>query len=286
MDLLKRFGNLYNFPAEQVSYSDNFAELATKTRRLPGMHGGFDDLGNARGLSEIGSIRADFWLSFDNLTEATEKLDEFRRMSEYGVQLLHKTAQDGSKRWTWARVDNISTPQNVKDQPHKRMKASIIFQASDPFWYGIGSGVSIWGDGVSKWGGNVSTWGGATVTSVSGVLTTLSYNYTGNVFTQASISIVPGAGQSCTDPIVRRIVSGAVVDELRYYGTLAATERLFIDSRRASVRVNEVNAYDARFDTKSAYMLRLVPGANTIQVLFAQATDAASVCIRWPNRYV
>lgn len=286
MDLLKRFGRLYTFPVEQASYSDNFAELATKTRRLPGMHGGFDDLGYERGLSEIGSIRADFWLKFANLTEATTKLDEFRRMTDYGVQLLYKTTQDGQQRWTWARVDNISTPQAVRDLPHNQIKASIIFQASDPFWYGVGSGSAIWGDGTSKWGDGVSRWSGAAATAVSGALTTLTYTYTGNAFTQPSIAISPGVGQSCTDPVVRRIVNGAVIDEIVYLGTLAAGDRLFVDSRRASVRVNDANAYNSQFNTKTSYFMRLVPGVNTIQIRFALSTDAANVCIRWLNRYV
>src|SRR5512145_1647628 len=135
MDLLKRFGKIYTFPGTEISLKDNFKELVTRTRRLPGANGGYDDLGSERSLSEVGSVRADFWLFFNDEADATRKMDEIGKMADAGVQLLYKQPQDTSlqERYCWARLDNLDYQQAAKDQPHKRLKVSLIFQVSDPF---------------------------------------------------------------------------------------------------------------------------------------------------------
>jgi hypothetical protein len=285
MDLLKRFGTVYTFPDSQISLSDNFGELVTRAKRLPGANGGFDELGSGRGLSEIGSIRSEFWLFFNNRADATAKIDAIQRMADVGVQRLfmQPTDREQTERWAWARLDNINIPLNAKEQPHKRVRVQLVYQATDPFWYTAGN-CAVWAGGA-KWADGTKWSGGAPVV-VSGTSTTLTLTNSGNAYTQAQIAIRPAAGQTCTDPIVRRIVNGEVVDEVFYLGTLNALDNLFIDSRKLAVRLNNASAYNNQFHAKTSDWIRLLPGANSIQIRFALPTDAASVCIRWLERYV
>lgn len=285
MDLLKRFGNIYIFPNTQINLNTNFGDLVTRTRRLPFADGGYDDLGDGRGLSEIGSIKTDYWLFFESREDATSKIDAIKKMANAGLQRLFMQPMDHDmpERWCFARLNNMSIPQDAKNQPHERVKVSLTFQVSDPFWYTQGnsavwSGGARYGDGT-RWSGNVAT-------VVSGNSTTLTLTNNGNTYTHAQIAIRPTSGQSCVDPIVRRIVDGQVLDEVSYTGVLNDQDNLFIDSRKASVRLNNVSAYTNVFNTKTSYFMRLMPGDNTLQIKFAQSTDAANVCIRWLERYI
>lgn len=248
------------------------------------MNGGFDQLGDGRGLNEIGKVQAEFWLHFSSYADATDQLDAFRKMTDYGVQrlFLQPMDQTDAERWCWARVNSLNGPQNVKSLPHKRMKVSANWQVTDSFWYGPGNG-AVWGSGW-KWGDGTK-WGG-TPLAASGTLTTTTITPSGNAFTYLQITIRPGAGQTCADPIVRRIVNGEVVDEVKFIGTLAATETLFINTSKREVRLNDVKVYDARFSAKDAAWMRLLPGANTIQIRFAGSGDAADVNLRYLDRWV
>lgn len=285
MDLLKRFGNIYTFPQSQINLSTNFGELITRTRRLPGADGGYDDLGDGRGLSEIGSLKTDFWLFFGSREDATAKIEAIKKIADAGVQRLFMQPMDHDmpERWCFARLNNMSIPQDAKNQPHKRAKVSMTFQVSDPFWYTQGNS-AVWAGGARY--GDGTRWSGNVTTPVSGVNTTLTLTNNGNAYTYAQVAIRPTTGQSCSEPIVRRIVNGEVIDEVSYLGTLYALDNLFIDSRKASVRLNNVNAYTSVFNTKNSHFIRLMPGSNTIQIRFAQSADAANVCIRWLERYI
>jgi hypothetical protein len=288
MDVLTRFGDIYTFPADQqLNLSDNFGDLVTRTRRLPGADGGFDDLGDGRGLSEIGSVRADLWLFFDDIADATAKMEAIQAMADWGVQRLFMQPMDISKaeRWCWARVDNINIPQSSKDQPHKRIRVQLTFQVSDPFWYSAGS-FAVWGDGVSKWGDGVTRWSGGSVTSVNGLSTTLTVTNNGNAYTLAQISLRPTGGNFLTDPTIRRVVRGRVVDEVKYIGALDEDDMLAINARKLTVRLNNVEAYTEQFQARNAYWMRLLPGSNTLEVRLAQAADDGNICVRWLERYI
>jgi len=293
MNILKRFvsvttGDTYTFPLNaQIYFDDNFRQLLTRTRRLVGADGGFDELGDGRGLSEIGSVRAAFWLKFSNNADATDQLLDFGAMADWGVGRLYMQPTDTSlaERFCWARIDHINMPHNVQDLPHKRQRVEAIWQVSDPFWLTAGTGI-LWGDGVSKWGAGASVkWGGGSVTSVSGISTTASYSNDGNAYTLPTISLRPDTGQSCHDPIIRRIVNGAVVDEVKYLGNLAEGDYLFIDCRRKAVWLNGETVYTDLFSFKTESWLRLLPGSNSLQVRFASSADAAKLRVNYYYRF-
>lgn len=288
MNVLKRFvrgGRTYTFPLDsQVSMTDNFGELVTRTGRLPGADGGFDELGDERGLQEIGNVSAEFWLHFTGKTDATNQRDAFLEMADFGVGRLYMQPTDAgdSERFVWARVNNINIPFNVQEVPHKRLRAQISFQCSDPGWLGAGN-QTLWGGG-STWAGGAK-WGG-TPTAVSGLSTTLTWTNNGNTYIQPKIALHPDVGDTCTDPIIRRVVDGAVVDEVRYIGTLTNADQLVINCRKMSVRLNGVALYTNQFSFKSASWLKLLPGANSIQIKLASAGDAVDVMAQWYDKWV
>lgn len=288
MNVLKRFvrgGRTYTFPLDsQVSMTDNFGELVTRTTRLPGADGGFDELGDERGLQEIGNVSAEFWLHFTGKTDATNQRDAFLEMADFGVGRLYMQPTDAGEgeRFVWARVNNINIPFNVQEVPHKRLRAQISFQCSNPGWLGAGN-QTLWGSS-STWGGGAK-WGGTT-TAVSGVSTTLTWTNNGNTYTLPKIGFKPASTYRCTNPIVRRLVEGEVVDEIRYVGTLTDADHLVIDCRKMSVHLNGEAAYGSEFYVESAAWLRLLPGANSIQIKFASASDAANVMAQWYDPWV
>lgn len=287
MNLLKRFGagnKLYVFDGEQININDNFGDLAAATSRLPGLDGGFDEYGMGRAPNEVGMVQAEIWLHYNDIVEATTKLDAVRKMADWGVQQLWmQPTRGGIERWCWARVNSIVSSQNVKDVPHRRQRVKLTFQASDPFWYSYGnaSGSIIGVDFVI----GSSIFGGGAPTALSGLSNTVSLTNNGNAFTYLQIVIRPGAGQSCANPILQRIEDGDVADQVRWIGTLGALDELYIDPRRQKVTLNGIGAYDARFVAKTNEWMRLNPGSNTIRVLFGNSGDAANLSLRFLERY-
>lgn len=282
MNILKRFGD-YTFPENQISYSDNFRDLVTRTQRLLGAHGGFDALGYRRGLSEIGMVRAEFWLHFDNPSDATEQLDAIALMNDWGVRRLVMQPTDPSlgTRWCWARVNNQQASANVQDLPHRRMRVPLVFQVVDPFWYGEGN-VPVWGSGI-VWGGFV--WGGTASQAVSGTTTDITYTNNGSAFTLPTITLTCGAGETVTDPVIQRLVDGTPVDEVSWVGTLVEGDVLVIDAMQKAVTLNGSGDY-ANFDMLNADWMRLLPGDNTIRVQFANAGDACTFKFAFYARYI
>jgi len=290
---LKRFvaaGNTYDFTASDVileTYSDNFAELVTRTTRLPFAHGGFDQLGSARSLSEIGTVRQQMHLVSETREGMHPKRDLLKKMADWGVGVLYMQPTDTglAERWTRARLNNITMSDMVHMHSDLHQSATITWQAADPFWYTKGNGI-VWGQGAAvKWGDGTSKWGGGTGTTVTGSAT-IALTNNGNAFTLPTVSIRPSAGKSATDPIVRRMVNGTVVDEVHYNGTLAALDYLFIDAKRLGVWLNGARAYGTNFQARNASWLRLLPGSNSLKVLFANTTDEAVVRVQYPERYV
>lgn len=290
---LKRFvaaGNTYDLSASDVvleTYNDNFAELVTRTQRLPFAHGGFDQLGSGRSLSEIGTIRQQIHLVSETREGMQAKRDALKKMADWGAGVLYwqPTDTNQAERWTRARLNNITMSDQVHQHSDLHQPVTLTWQASDPFWYTKGNGI-VWGQGAAvKWGDGTSKWGGGSGTTVTGS-GTIALTNNGNAFTLPTVSIRPAAGKSATDPIVRRMVNGTVVDEVRWIGTLNALDYLFIDAKRLGVWLNGARAYTQQFSARNASWLRLLPGSNSIKVLFVNATDEAVVRIGYPERYV
>lgn len=287
MKTLSQFGfaspQLYSFPTDaQVSYNDNFAEIVTRTNRMPGADGGLDEYGNERSPHEVGTISAEFWLHYDSPDEETSKLEAFRQMGDWGKQLLYMqpTGQRGTERWCWARVNNINTSQNANDVPHKRQRAKIIFQASDPFWYGAGN-QKLW-DSTYDWDSTIN-WDDGSFTAITGS-GNMTVTPSGNAETLGRFVAKVTGAQSFSRLIVERLANSVIVDQAILQMGLAQNDVIEIDPRRQWVVVNGENRI-ANFDFMHPDWLRLVSGANTVRVRLDEPTAAISAIVYYFDRY-
>jgi hypothetical protein len=186
------------------------------------------------------------------------------------------------ERFTRARINNITLSRAFHLHTELHQPVTVVWQASEPFWLTPGNGV-VWGGGW-EWGDG-TLWGGGTGTTVTGS-NDFTLNNPGSAYTLPSISIRPASGKSVSSVLIRRIVTGAVVDEVRYDGPLAATEYLFIDCRRLKVTLDGASAYNPLFRYKNGSWLRLLPGDNTVRVQFGQPTDEAVCRFHYPYRWI
>jgi hypothetical protein len=279
----------YSIPATLQTYNDNFKDVLARSERLPGVDGGIDLYGSGRGVGPVGNITITFYLVSRDPNGMQALIDTLATTKDWGKGVLYYQPSDSglAERWCHCRVNNITTSRGYR-AGEVFQTVQMIFQADDPFWYGKGnaSGSII---GIDFTFGSSRIGGGSTVTAASGLSTSItSLAPSGNAFTFAQIGILPkasGPAQTCTDPIIRRVVNGAVMDELRYHGNLAAGDKLFIDPRRHKALKNGVSVADD-IEFLTADWMRLMPGSNTLKVLFANSSDAADVNIRYLDRWV
>lgn len=282
-----RYGT-YTFSAVlgDQDYQDNFAELAARTSRIAFADGEFDDLGDERGISEKGNISLGIVLESETREGMQTLRDDLKKIVEWGIGRLYFQPTDplAAPRWCWARPRiPVAEKRHLHTDLYQPVKMG--FTVPDPFWYGPGNCGAIWGSGW-KWGDGTK-WGGGTPTAVSGSLTNTTITTSGNAYTYLNVSIRPktSPAQSVTDPIIRRIVAGEAVDEVRFVGKLEAGDVLYINTTKREVWLNGSKVYDNRFISKGRDWLRLEPGSNNIQIRFGLSTDAADMNLRYLDRW-
>lgn len=284
MRTLVSFGNepnVYTFPSDsQVTFTDNFASLVTKTVRVAGVNGGLSNLGSGPGLSPIGTVRADNWLDFYDLTEATDKVDSVREMAGWGYQPLIMQPEYGATRWCWARLNDQQLQQDARNVPHKRQKVPVVFEVPDPFWYALGTEI-VWGGGA-KWGAATSIWGGSGgSTSIVGS-GTISVTVGGNAFTFARLFVKNSSGAAVSNLVIKRLVNHKVEDQITYYGTIPDGTTLVIHPRRRRVLLG-TTPMPAELDALYPDWMRLYPGVNSLSVTVG---GTVSIGVRYFERYV
>lgn len=270
MNILKRFGsgsNLYTFPTDsQVSYSDNFASLVTKTVRLPGVNGGFSNLGAGPGLSPIGTVRADILLEFNDYVEATDKVASLRGMANYGLMPLYRQPLYGAEQFCFARLNDAQLQQAVQNTPHKRLKVPLVFEVPDPFWQRTCGYGFLWDDGTTTWDDGSSKWDGGSAAVLTGD-GTFTYTNNGNYYSIPRIFITNSSGSNVTNIRIRRVVNGAAADDVAYSAALATGTYLDIDPLRRRVAVGPVGTNALQYFTSTtADWMRLMPGSNSLRV--------------------
>lgn len=288
MDIVTRFGKgtrLYTFnPALQVSIRDNFRDLVPMTNRLPGLSGGYDELGARPAPASIGNVSVTMWVVGDTPAQVQAQIDALGAIADWGVQRLYKSPQGGAvERWCEARLNNIDYSQNPRNLPHVRQRVTLNFQVPNPGWQNIGTEAVAWG--YFSWGDGTS-WGGTPISqSVSGLSTDFFVTYAGTVTAYPRIQFETGAGQSATNFKLQRIEGGLVVDEVSYTGTLTANKLLEIDTRRRAVTIDAADAYTTAFDYRDAGWMRLVSGQNQLRVTMTNPSDAGTVRLRYYEVY-
>jgi hypothetical protein len=285
MKRILQFG-AYVFEDTGTAYSDNFANLVLRSDRLPGLAGGFDELGSDPAPAEIGRVNYTFWLRTNSRDEMKAARDAVKAMAGYGATTLFMQPEDpaAAPRFTTARVNNISMPERADDRHDLYQRASVIWQVADPHWYEIGTEAWNWGAGI--WGA-VPWGGGAAPQACSGVATDFTITTQGNAVTLPRITITCAAGQVAANPKVQRLAGGEVIDEIATAGlVLGAGDALEINCRAASVKLNGADAYSYVSSFKHPDWLRLLPGENVVRVALANNSDRASVKISYYEAYV
>lgn len=276
------FGS-YSFPDTQDQFSDNFTNTVTRTIRLPDLSGGFDELGVEPAPTEVGSVKMKFLLLAETSAEVTQKRDAVRAMAGWGVRKLLVQPSDTSlpPRYTYARIQNIGTPENAKKLATWQ-DVNIDFQVSYPRWMqDAGSGAS-WGSaawGGFSWGGSWPTFGIGSASSAGDKWGTKTWGgFTWGAGQAASITLTnngnaistPQLLLTCTEAIaggllIERLVDGLVRESLLYRGAIAVGQILSIDCRALSVQLDGSGSY-AYLDYTHPAWLRLAPGVNTLRV--------------------
>lgn len=270
----------YIFPMTLQSYSDNFGDLVPSTQRLPGVDGGFDLYGDDPAPAEVGSVRLGYTLIATSRSGMDDLRDAVAAMKAWGKQRLFMQPTDPADaiRWTWAKVNNIQMAQEPSLHTDLWQPVTVIWQCADPAWYGRGTEGKLWGEmvwGTDKWGGAAAFQAG------SGQITNLADSVNnGNAISLPRITIRCSAGQTATNPIIERVVSGVVKDRITYTGVLIAGDELVIDCRNVSVKKNGVGVY-ASIAAQHPDWMRLLPGSNSLRVKFSYTTDAAGVRVTW-----
>lgn len=294
MKQILRFGSgdqLYTFPDTGVAYSDNFRDLVPRTTRLPGLTGGFDELGEEPAPSEIGKVNFSFWLHTElegraGRVRMTRLRDAVNEMAAFGWKRLYMQPEDpdADERYCTARINSIQMSERADNRHDLSQRVSVVWQVPDPRWYTQGTEAWSWGDGT-LWSG--APWGGsATAQACSGTSTDITITTQGNAITYPRLIISCAAGQSAQNPTVQRLVgSGTVADEISYTGSLSAGDSLTINCRKSSVKLGAANAYDD-FSFNYPDWLRLFPGENTLRVTLANSSDACSIRVLYYEAYV
>lgn len=292
MKVLKRFGDgiggrQYVWPLDaQVSFSDNFKNVVTQTVRMPGADGGFDPYGTGRSPHEIGSIQSQFWIFFDNFTDATEQIDAISALADWGLQrlVMQPTDPTAAERWCWARANAIATNENVGELPHQRRQIPLTFSVPDPRWFSLVSTGSEWE--TAEW--ESADWGEAEQTiNASGITTDTAISYSGNAPTEVRVQIQTSAMQTAYYPKVQRLQNGVIVEEVRWDAELGSSQLLDIHPARSRVRLNYVSVFsNPAFDWLTFDWLTLQPYTdNVIRVRFEDASSAATVRLYYDNAY-
>jgi hypothetical protein len=275
----------YRFPNDQTSLSWNFANLSPKVTKMPGMSGGFDEYLGGPAPSETGNINIGWKLISSTWAGLRAMKDAARAIasSEEGyLFVIPEDQQDESRglRWVETRLNNMSVPENAAAGTSEQA-VTAQFQAVNPVWYGCEPTTDTsepvynrrgWlhfdDDLVFDTSGLI--WGGARVVqSGIGNGTQVTCTNRGNHVTLPLIRIIGGA--VATTIGVRRLhpKTGVIQEAFEWQGAIAATERLVVDCKQATVTVEDhrgdINAYETFSVVSGPGFIELMPGNNILE---------------------
>lgn len=275
----------YDFGELIEDFDTNFSEGAPETRRLPGSDGGWSDLGEGPAPTPPGRVTFSFWLVANNRSEMDAKRDAVRALAGLGLRRLEYTSLDEQigTRYCYARATSPRLPEQKHRHTDLQQRVSMVFEVPEARWYQ--DHYTSWrlDDGFALDDGK-TVGEGALELEASGQSSVFTITHNGNAISIPAISIMPGEGESCQNPRIRRIENGLTVDEVFYTGTLNAGDELFIDGRRQYAALNADSVF-GNLKYKHADLFRLQPGTNTIRVIFANEGDAATVRLWFQNVY-
>lgn len=272
-------GNTYTFPTApgDQEFRTNFANLLRSNTRLPGVDGGYREWGWGKAPAENGMIQFAIYLESATRSGMQSLRDSLRTMQAWGMGLLYDTI-NGVDRWSYCAITAIDMPEERHKHSDLYQRVQLTFETPDPFWYTAGTEL-LW-DNAGNWDGASLYWDGTSPTSVTNS-GTISITNNGSAYTLARVILKCTSG-TAYNPVVQRTVNGVVRDEVRWSGSLAASEWLEIDSRRHTATKIGQNEF-ANIAYRNRDWIRLEPGANNLIVRLNGTVD---VYVRYMERYV
>jgi hypothetical protein len=278
--------NFYNFAHAaffQQDITPDFGNLVRTAQRMVMTSGGVDRYGVSKAPHEVGTVTLKGTLKSLTRNGMETLRDNLRAIIGYGLVPLVYQPTDTSEepRFCFARVTSVAMPQSQHTDLHQPV--TITWEVPNPIWHTSGT----IGDllGISFMLGS-SILGGTPLTiNASGTSTEATVTNNGNAPTLALVTLTTDGAQTCEDATIQRITIGQTVDEVSYAGVLGNNKTLVINAQSKIVTLDGVNSFDANFDFLHPSWLRLMPGVNTIRVLFANGGDAATVKIAYFEDY-
>lgn len=256
-------GDAYTFPNMQT-FNPAFANAVNATSRVVGASGGVDYYGGEDAPDSIASLRATFYLQSDTEAGMQALRDEVAALKTLGAQKLYWQPQGSlEQRWCYAKVDRVGMNQAWRDTEFWQL-VTINFHVAEPRWYHDQESQAI----------------NASGTSTDGTITNA-----GNTPALARVVMAPGVGDSCENPAVRRIVSAVTVDEMQYIGTLTNGDTLILDAEEKSAELNSASVFGDIDVQNWPHWFWLLPGSNTVRVIFSNPGDAAAVTVYWKDTF-
>lgn len=244
-------------------FNPRFGDLVVNTDRLPGADGGFDTYHYNAAPASVGALMVQWYLDAERMVDMQGMIDAVNGLARLGKRKLYYQPEgDYEERWCWARLNNI--PLTLRAENGLVLQdMRTMFQVPDPHWYHDEESEAIAASGTSTDG---------TVTN------------DGNVIALPRIVIACGTGQTCENPVIRRIVGSDIEDQVAYTGILTASDELIIDAEAKAVTLNGADAYAGNPATHWDWF-RLTPGGNTVRVIFDNGGDAATVTVYWKDTW-
>jgi len=242
---------------------DNFKNVVTRTRRLPGVSGGYDNYGSLPAPTAIGDVFLSFAITAQTEQDYIDRLDALNALAAQGKQTLSVTPGEGrAQRSCQARINNINDTRRSNSYPCW-VNTTINFQVDDPRWLEAQA---------------------AQVEAVSGTSTTFTVDAGGMVFAIPKITVSCSAMQSVTSFRIDRLVDAAVADQINYSGAIGNSESLVIDVGAKSIKLEDDAVYSDMTAYDWARWFILEAGENTIRVVL-NSGGAATVTIQWQPAY-
>lgn len=280
---------LTRFETEEGTYTFDYlqawrdanTELVTRETRLPGMHGGYDELGVGPALGEISTVQADFALASEVVGGMTDLLDGVRAMAGWGVGKLWMQPADETapERWIWARFSSVQTPHNLNKHTDLIMRSKIVFKVAHPRWF-------VDGEDQEFDVGNLAdppTYGSAIYgAALYGSAVEIPLLNNGNA---EALPVITYTATTTTGLLfIRRYIGDVMQSEIAFTGGVPAGGVVVFDCRSLAVTYNGANAYAYMTYTHPEW-LALKPGINTIRVSITIGGGGGTMTFNYPDTY-
>jgi len=230
---------------------------------LPG-GGVFDPVGSDDAQMAEREIQSDFTIVESTAAALRTTFNALR--AKVGVRgRLYREHDTGDTEWVYARMQEIRGRRSTPEVTFQ--KVSIKFQVISPVWNGHlrGSGWTLDSGEVLNDGLTLDDTGARTLSSSP---ITITWTNRGNQVARDAVITVTAGSAAITALTVARLVSGSVVEEWTYSGTISSGKALVVDCGAWSVEDDGSGDWDNFVFTSNHStedILQMQPGDNSIR---------------------